>query len=216
MERQSFGMIFPFLYVTLAEGKGSSTIVEDIKAILQAQPETGLAYFYFDTNDKARQTTDSLLASLVLDLTARSRKYDLLHKLYDNHNRLHTPTDSELMDVLMELLKGFTQAYIIIDALDECVAYYQLFETIRIIHGWEISHFHLLVSSRREQNILETIQECSHVEVCLSTDKQKEDITAYVHFSVAKEHKLKRWGSDVQQQLMEALISGADGMCVSA
>jgi hypothetical protein len=115
----------------------SSTIIENIKAIIQAQPEIGLAYFYFDLNDKAKQTPRSLLSSLVITLTVKSNNYGPIQSLYQQHNGLHLPTEHELLALLRELLEGFEQAYIIVDAMDECNAYHHLFhQVIKVIYPW--------------------------------------------------------------------------------
>ena len=58
----------------------SSTIIENIKATIQPQSEIGLAYLYFDTNDMSKQSSRSLLSSLVLTLTAKSKNYVLYEK----------------------------------------------------------------------------------------------------------------------------------------
>ena len=87
---------------------------------MQAQPQTGLAYFYFDINDKAKQTSRSLISSLVLSLTARSNNYHYVDRLYRKHDKLSLPTKDELLTLLMELLQGFRQTYVVIDALDKC------------------------------------------------------------------------------------------------
>ncbi len=96
-------------------------------------PETGLAFFYFDVNDKAKQSSRSLLSSLVLGLTAKSKNYLPLQMLYEKHCKLYSPTEGELLDLLMELLRGFKQAYLVLDALDECDEYHHLFEVINTI-----------------------------------------------------------------------------------
>jgi hypothetical protein len=62
----------------------SSTIIENIKTIVQNQPESGLAYFYFDINGKAKQTSESLLSSLVLSFTAKSGNYVFIEQLLGN------------------------------------------------------------------------------------------------------------------------------------
>ena len=116
--------------------------------------------------------------------------------------------------MLKELLEGFTQVFIVIDALDECMAFDQLFEAITTILGWQTSKCHLLVTSRREERILITMQECTPVEIQLSADLIESDITSYIHFAVGNVHKLKRWDPTVQEQVKETLISGANGMYV--
>ncbi|KAF8330209.1 ankyrin repeat-containing domain protein [Amanita rubescens] len=188
-----------------------STIIEDIKATLQMGPETGLVFFYFDINDKAKQSSRSLLSSLVLGLTAKSKNYLPLQMLYEKHCKLYSPTEGELLDLLMELLGGFKQAYIVLDALDECDEYHHLFEVINTIHNGQMSHFHFLVASRREQDIAVTMQECITAEIQLSAMLVSSDIISYIQSAVA-EHRLRRWGSTVQEYIKEKLIHGSNGM----
>lgn len=108
---------------------------------------------YFDINDESKQTESNLLSSLVLTFTAVSKRYALLDCLYEKYYRIHTPTNFDLLDVLKELVIGCKKSYIVIDALDECAVHGKLFEVINAIHGWQISSFHLLVTSRSEQRI---------------------------------------------------------------
>jgi hypothetical protein len=168
----------------------SSTIIENIKAI--ANPQTGFAFFYFDINDKAKQNSRSLLSSLVLGLTARSRNYPLIQCLYEKHNKLYSPTEDEILDLLVKLLQGFNEVYVIIDALDECDEYHHLLDVINIIHNRQLSHFHLLVSSRAEQDILEAMEGCTTAELCLSAQLVRSDIISYVNDAVAKP-RFRRW-----------------------
>lgn len=137
-----------------------------------------------------------------------------MEKLYEKHAKIYSPTEDELLELLLELLKGFEQAYIIVDALDECDEYHQLFELITAIHQGQVeSHLHLLVSSRREQEIIVMMEECHMAEVQLSAEFVETDIMSYVQ-SAVKEYRLKRWGHKVQDLIKEKLISGANGMYV--
>ncbi|KAF8343374.1 ankyrin repeat-containing domain protein, partial [Amanita rubescens] len=201
-----------FMWINGISGCGKtlicSTIIEDIKDIAQDHPGTGLAYFYFDINDKMKQTSRSLLSSLVLSLTAKSKDFLLLEKLYDKHDQLHKPTKSELLHLLMKLLQLFQQAYIVIDALDECDDYYQLFvQVVKIIYEWQLPHFHLLVSSRREQHIITSMGECGPAEICLSAELVERDVISYICSVVKEDHRLKRWSDIVQQDIKNALIT---------
>ncbi|KAK2467970.1 hypothetical protein APHAL10511_000265 [Amanita phalloides] len=204
--------IHPLYYSGGYSRSASSTIIEDIKTIVQAHPGTGLAFFYFDSNDNTKQTVKSLLSSLVLSLTAKLEKFLLLDNLYTKYNRLYSPPESDVQDVLLELLGNFNQAYLVIDALDECIEYDQLFEMIQTVHDWQLPHCHLLVSSRREQSILMTLQECGPVDISLSPELVGSDITSYIHAVVGKEYKFKRWGTAVQDHIKNTLIVDANGM----
>jgi len=196
---------------------GSSTIIEDIGNIVQAQLRSGLAYFYFDTNDKAKQTSRSLLSYLVLSLTAKSKNYDPMDKVYNRHDGLNLPTENELLGLLVELLEDFEQTYVVIDALDECGHnYYQLFnQVIKVIHGWQLPHLHLLVTSRTEESIINNMKEMAPTEIYLSTALIGSDITSYIHSAVENDPRFKEWGPAIQQQVVNALIvSNTNGMYV--
>jgi len=174
-----------------------------------------LAYFYFDINDKAKQTSESLLSSLALSLTAKSKNYLLMKNLYERHDQLHKPTEHELLHLLMELLCCFKKAYMVIDALDECDDYYQLFDqVIRVIHEWQLPQLHFLVTSRREQDIIVTMGEYTLAEISLSPGLVQSDTISYVNSVVGKDHRLRKWGHKVQQEVKNALISGANGMYI--
>ncbi|KAK2463840.1 hypothetical protein APHAL10511_004145 [Amanita phalloides] len=127
----------------------SSEIIEDIK---QKQLGAGLAYFYFDINEEAKQKPKSFLSVLVLAFSASSGNYSPLEKLYEK--QFYCPIESNLLEVLKELMKGFKLAYIIVDAFDECQAYGELFKMIRVIYGWKMSSCHILVTSRREERVI--------------------------------------------------------------
>ena len=191
----------------------SSTIIENIKAIAQAQPGIGLAYFYFDMNDKAKQTSTSLLSSLVITLTVKSDNYYPIEGLYKQHNGLHLPTEHELLALLRELLQGFKQTYIVVDALDECNDYHHLFhQVVKVIHGWKISDFHLLVTSRSEKHIIITMRACAPTEICISAELVGSDIISYIHAAVEKDDMLRRWSHEIQQKIKDTLIGEANGM----
>ena len=174
-----------------------------------------MAFFYFDINDQAKQTSRSLLSSLVLSLTAKSNNCYPLERLYIKLDKLHLPTEDELLDLLKELLQSFHQAYVVVDALDKCDDYYQLFDNmVKVMHGWNVSHLHVLMSSRREHNITITMEECATAEIYLSADLVGSDIRSYIHSVVGKDIRLRRWGHTVQQNVADVLINGANGMYV--
>jgi len=192
--------------------KDSCTIIEDIKAIVQAQPKTGLGYFYFDINDKAKQTSRSLISSLVLSLTAKSKNFLPMDRLYNKHDKLSLPTKNELLTLLMELLQCFEQTYVVVDALDECDDDY--LKVVRVMHKWQLPHFHLLVASRREKDIIINMKELVPTELHLSAELVAFDIISYIHSAVENDGKLNRWSHEIQEDIKNALICGANGMYV--
>ena len=136
-----------------------------------------------------------------------------MERLYKKHGGLYNPTWEELLGLLKELLNCFKQNYVVIDALDECDEYEQLFtKVITIIHGWQLSNVHFLMTSRREQHILETMQECITIEIYISAELIESDITSYIHAAVGAGPKFKRWSHTVKDHVKEVLTNGANGM----
>lgn len=172
----------------------------------------GLAFFYFDTSDEAKQTSKSLLSSLAWSLAVQSKNYLPIKKLHERCRAYH-PTQDDLVGLLKDLLNGFKQAYIVIDALDECDKYDQLLKkVVDVIHRQQLSQFHLLVSSRRNQDILDTLKTRVTTEIYLGADLLGNDIKTYILASIEEDIVLKMWGLRVQENVREALTQGANGM----
>ena len=182
--------------------------------MVQLEHGSALTYFYFDINDESKQTENNLLSSLVLTFTAISKRYALLNCLYKKYHQIHTPTNFDLLNLLKELVIGCKKSYIVIDALDECAAHGKLFDVINVIHGWQISSFHLLVTSRSEQRIVAEMQNHSPQEIYISPDLIGNDIISYINFTIGNEHELNRWDPSTQVYIKATLVNGANGMCV--
>jgi hypothetical protein len=182
--------------------------------MVHAQPEIGLAFFYFDISDEAKQTSKSLLSSLAWSLAVQSKNFLPIKKLHEKCRAYH-PTQDDILGLLKDLLNGFKQAYIVIDALDECDKYDQLLKkVVEVIHGWQLSQFHLLVSSRRNQDILDTLKRRVTTEIYLGAYLLGNDIKTYILATIEEDSVLRMWGHGVQENVKEALTHGANGMYV--
>lgn len=108
------------------------------------------------------------------------------------------------------------ETYIILDALDECKDREELLEGVRAIAGWELKKLHILVTSRREKDIEESLESFVNNEkrVCIQSTLVNDDIRAYVHKKLQTDQKLKRWQKNliVQQEIETTLMDKADGM----
>ena len=59
-----------------------------------------------------------------------------------------------------------------------------------------------------------TIGEYTLAEISLSAGLVQNDIISYIHSVVGKDHRLRKWGHEVQEDVKNALIRGANGMYV--
>ena len=83
----------------------------------------GIAYFFFDGRDSQSglQLHNQLIRSLISQFSHRRGGIPVeLADLYKRCGGYQQPSDDQLQNTLQDILDGFSDAYIIIDALDEC------------------------------------------------------------------------------------------------
>ncbi|KAJ7286590.1 hypothetical protein C8J57DRAFT_1664818 [Mycena rebaudengoi] len=116
------------LWIEGNSGTGKSVISSTvIRKLLHDRPPSdhgtaAMGYFYFDFRDDKKQLVDTMLCSLVFQLSGQSlNPYAALNSQYEKLSRGQTfPTTQELLNILDELLLEFHRTNIVLDALDEC------------------------------------------------------------------------------------------------
>lgn len=177
-----------------------------------------IAYFFFDFQDPNKQKNENMIKSLIAQFSSCGPGTPLaLQSLFEScGNGLRQPSKSLLMATLKALLKEFDNAFIVLDALDECADRDDLLSDIEEIMGWKSNNIHILVTSRKEVDIEEALEPLATEQemVCIQSETIREDIKAYVHQRLQTDRKLKRWQSneDVQKEIEDTLVAKADGM----
>jgi hypothetical protein len=198
----------------------SSTV---IRSLLQhCGDDTGMvtAYFYFDFNDAQKQDPELMLRSLLCQLLQRAvtipRGVDALFASCENGQR--QPSLHALLEVVHLTLQEFAQVYIVLDALDECTKCSELMGMLETIARWQLDKVHLLMTSRKERDILRSLQTFVAEEdiVCLQMNVVDKDIQQYVQQRLSDDKDLAKWNKDaaVRQEIEAALMRGARGMYV--
>ena len=125
---------------------------------------------------------------------------------------LQPPSLQSLENTFSALLASSPRTYLIIDALDECSERDKLTELIR--HLRESSgDASFLVTSRREQDLLDGLEGSIDVQIDLShTDGLEMDIELHVRKSLETDQKLKKWKPLLKDKILAALVQGAQGM----
>ncbi|KAA6409051.1 MAG: vegetative incompatibility het-e-1 [Lasallia pustulata] len=196
----------------------SSTIIDAVLQEPQSKSEIAVAYFYFDFNDVEKQKSDKMIRSLITQLSRQSKKkLNKLEALFASCNNGGRQPDVEgLLTVLKEVVEGFDETYIVLDALDECSDREELLECIEEIQGWKLRQFHMLVTSRWLIDIKESLEPLTEPRgrICIQSALVNADIRTYVHEKLQNDRCLKRWSSkpEVQEEIETALMQKADGM----
>jgi hypothetical protein len=141
---------------------------------------------------------------------------DSLRSLYSSYGHGQPPTRS-LKAAIRSVLELTGQAFIIIDALDECPSYdeerTQLFAVLKEFSTWKLPNLHILVTSRREPDIVEALTPLvTSPPVCIQFEQVDADIRIHVKTQLANDPKLKKWSPQIKEEIETALVKGADGM----
>lgn len=214
------GRSFLWLYGIPGCGKTmlSATVVDKVLNREPFNPSSAVLYFYFDFNDSSKQKHEKMIRSLL----SQTLRYCVdvpqeLESLYSScMDGGWQPTCEALLEALHQTMASFEETFVILDALDECTDQSELLADIEIIVGWEDIDLHLLVTSRREQVIEESLDSLigDQASVCIDSAVISADIRVYVHYRLRADRKLKRWQKDleVSQEIKDTIVDKADGM----
>jgi hypothetical protein len=154
-----------------------------------------------------------LLAQLA---RTQSKIPDSLQNLYNIYQNGQPPTGC-VKEALRSVLERAGQTFFIIDALDECRSYdgerMQLFTVLKDLSVWALPNLHILITSRREQDIVEALAPLVTLPPIGIQSKQVDaDIGLHVRTQLENDPKLKKWSSEIKEEIEKALVEGADGM----
>lgn len=118
-----------------------------------------VGYSYFEFDDREKQRCDTMLRSLIAQLSLQGREaHKPLDKLYSDCGRgAPEPSSPMLLNTLRNTVKSFTDVFISLDGLDECKESDDLATNIGEMAGWDIVGLHTLVTSWQEKDIEELL-----------------------------------------------------------
>jgi hypothetical protein len=125
-----------------------SIIVDYLQTRLD-DPNVGIVFFYFQYNDQASQTADTVASSLLKQLISQSETFlPELETLYDKSRRFDTRPDLALLiQLFISASKRFSRVFILFDAFDEC-AKSQLGPTADLVRNFRKSGLCVFATAR--------------------------------------------------------------------
>jgi hypothetical protein len=102
----------------------TAVVIDDLTTRFSANQDVGIAYVYCNFQLQQKQNAISLLTSLLKQLFRRqSSSSDSIEALYKKHHPNGTkPLIHEVSAALQSVVDQYSRVFIIIDALDECLA----------------------------------------------------------------------------------------------
>lgn len=192
----------------------TSTIIDDVTHHCHLIPALTVVYFYFDFNDIEKQQYEKMIRSLIKQLSVQCASTPkALESLFSScMNGERQPRISELLTTLQQMVQEFDGVFIILDALDECKDRQGLLDSIKEIAGWKLGKLHIAVTSRREQDIEETLEPLVTSQIHIQNALVDADIHIHLRERLQNDPKLKVWPPKVQKEIEETLMDGAHGM----
>jgi hypothetical protein len=175
-----------------------STAIQSTFLESQYRHNVGIGFFYFSFRDKSKITASGMLRALLLQLSAQlndgEKDLQQLHATY----RLGTPPVEALLNSLQNTFSKFQDTYILLDALDESPRESEregVLKAIEIMRQWRLPGFHLLVTSRDELDIRQSLKPAHHQDLMMRNSEAEKDIANFVSYQLSHDPKFQRWKS---------------------
>lgn len=133
------------------------------------------------------------------------------------------PSTEELQNSFISTLHGFTNVYIVIDALDECpninTQREELMEILHYILDSNLNNLHLFCTSRKEPDIDVSLRRQlsepgrGALDISSHMKEIERDIGDYID-STLTNAKYSSWPNHVKAEIRKVLIEKSDGMYV--
>jgi predicted transport protein len=194
-----------------------STAIQHTFREMKQGRNVGIAFFYFSFTDESKQDNDGMLRALLMQLSGQlddgERDLEQLHALYKSVS----PPVGVLLDLFQCFLNRFRDTYILLDAIDESPRDGKrdgVLRVIQVIRNWSLPGVHLLVTSRNELDIRESLDPSYDQDRLMRDLGNDKDIMNLVSYRLNNDPKLRRWKAR-HGEIQSQLTTGAQGKSVS-
>ncbi|KAH7201231.1 hypothetical protein DER44DRAFT_439363 [Fusarium oxysporum] len=194
----------------------TSIVVDFLSSRFGKDQEIGIAYIYCNFRRQHEQKIDDLLASVLKQLTqCRSSLPDSVKNLYDRHKTKRTrPSLDEILGLLQSVAAMHSRLFIIVDALDECLAsdgcrtrfLSELFN-LQTRHGTNI-----FATSRFIPEIMDRFETSLSIEIRASPD----DVARYLEGHIEQLPSFVQHDRQLQEEITTGISEAVDGMFLLA
>ena len=187
-----------------------SAVVNEMQQF--ATDQLALVYFYCNFGDLESRKPATVLCTLVAEFIRAGWTEEIggLMKMKQTKGP-RAPSDlDELSGLLRKATKFFKKSIIVVDALDECDDVESLLEhLVRLPHGGNVK---LFLTSRKEQEIYELLKDVPYISLKDETNSLQSDMYKHISTELRKRRHLARLPAKLKQQIVDVLLTKADGM----
>ncbi|KFY91698.1 hypothetical protein V500_04517 [Pseudogymnoascus sp. VKM F-4518 (FW-2643)] len=194
----------------------TSIVIDKLITQFRNDKNIGIAYLYCNFRRRDEQKIDDLLAGLLKQLAqALDPLPDFLKSLYDKHKHNRTrPTLDEILQALESVATLYTKVFIIVDALDECLATgsHRSKFLSGIFDFQEKSGSNLFMTSRHIPEITERFRGHTSLEI----RELESDVRRYLDEHISNLPSFVERSPDLQEEVKTGIVDAVDGMFLLA
>ena len=171
----------------------SSTVIVHL---CHTKPDCAILQFFFDFRDSSQQSVDQLIRSVIAQLFNKAQNSQVhLITLYEEHKH-STPSTETLFLVFHKMVLSASKVYMVIDAMDECLAKPALITCLENICISTSGKLSVIATSRPEADLESQIRRWADKEYFISLQQKvvDSDIAAHVRARLhATNGGFRRW-----------------------
>jgi hypothetical protein len=191
-----------------------SSIVEDIREYCKIVLNVGQAMFYFSFRNTSKQSMDSVIGSVAIQLGMKEPGLSILYDAYQSSGQT-PPTNDLLAQVSQAVANSYDEVFFHVDGLDECSSsgddeHYLLHDLERWLEG--IPQIRLIITSRNEVRVRQFVQNISAVPLEMRYNQLDVDIQTYVSLRLKESPTLSRLSPSTKSVIQKTLVQKSDGM----
>ncbi|MCJ1345215.1 hypothetical protein MMC31_003421 [Peltigera leucophlebia] len=192
----------------------SSIVIEHLQTKFENRANIGIAYVYCNYRQQQQQKAEDLLSSLLQQLTQQKSSIPgEVERLYEHHRKKQTsPSFNEIAAVLQSTILSYSEAFIIVDAIDECQVSNEvrkkfLSELFNLQANTQVNFF---ATSR----IIPDIQKEFVNKNCISLEirASEGDMRRYLNGHMSQLPRCVSKDLTLQEHIITEIINAADGM----
>lgn len=193
----------------------TSVVIDDLIERFHNDPETGIAYIYFNAQRQVEQTLTNLVESLLKQLAEGQTSMPVVVKdLFERHQKQRTrPQLNEYLQAINSVVEMFSKVFIVLDALDECQEAGGCRESFisEVFKLQQNSRASIFATSRFVPAITNRFGRATSLQI----RAKKEDLHVYINRFLERRPRLSRKGSTLCKEVKEGILNTVDGMYVS-
>ncbi|PQE16724.1 Ankyrin repeat-containing domain protein [Rutstroemia sp. NJR-2017a BBW] len=195
-----------------------SAVVKFLEQDLTMQ-EVGVAFVYCDHKLNDVQQHEFFICAIIRQLIERKQIMpEYAQTLYKNHIRTQSrPTSDEYLTLLQDVGEEYSEVYILIDALDECINKDRemIWNELLIDLKENVQNLRLLCTSRDIDSTETALSESTCIEIRASDG----DMRAYIQGQIKSSHSLVRicrQDTSLENEILQVVVAKAEGMFLAA